>query len=72
MKIEFTNVYTVSEGCGCCGGSGKGFAAGPFVIETDNKETSVEEHANIAFGSVFCRVVSFDHKIIEEGTRNGT
>jgi len=66
MKIEFRNVCTVIQGCGCCVDSNKVFAIGPFTIETNNTEVSVEEHANIAFGSSFCRVISFDYEIIEK------
>ena len=65
MKIEFRNVQTVIHGCDCCNCVGTHISEGPFIVTTDNEEVSVEEHASIAFGSIFCRVIGFDHEIIE-------
>jgi hypothetical protein len=61
MKITFTNIVTANSGCVCCGEKGTvGTEPGPIVIETNNDEVSVDDHAKIAFGN---SVVSYDYVV---------
>lgn len=64
MRIVFKNVTSEISDCDCCPSSKRITETGPFVVETNNTDISIEAHAKIAFETIFCKVISFEHEVV--------
>lgn len=64
MRIVFKNITTEVSGCDCCISGKHITTSGPFVIETNGVDVPIETHAKIAFETIFCKVISFEHVVV--------